>query len=92
MCNRTPTDVIEGLITLFLTILSIAGNTIDFKMNVINCVIVTCCSKASIRSLRLEKYMVGKRSKTMSEESEALSPVLDAVKLLAPTERTATKK
>ena len=37
MCNRTQNDVIWGLIALFLTN-QIAGNTIDFKMNVINCV------------------------------------------------------
>ena len=35
MCNRTQNDVILGLIALFLTN-QIAGNTIDFKMNVIN--------------------------------------------------------
>ena len=35
MCNRTQNDTIWGLITLFLTN-QIAGNTIDFKMNVIN--------------------------------------------------------
>ena len=34
MCNRTQNDVIWGLIALFLTN-QIAGNTIDFKMNVI---------------------------------------------------------
>ena len=35
MCNRTQNDAIWGLIALFLTN-QIAGNTIDFKMNVIN--------------------------------------------------------
>ena len=39
MCNRTQNDAIWGLIALFLTY-QIAGNTIDFKMNVINFVIV----------------------------------------------------
>ena len=34
MCNRTQNDAIWGLIALFL-INQIAGNTIDFKMNVI---------------------------------------------------------
>ena len=34
MCNRTQSDAIWGLIALFLTN-QIAGNTIDFKMNVI---------------------------------------------------------
>ena len=34
ICNRTQNDAIWGLITLFLTN-QIAGNTIDFKMNVI---------------------------------------------------------
>ena len=34
MCNRTQNDAIWGLITLFLTN-QIAGNTTDFKMNVI---------------------------------------------------------
>ena len=34
MCNRTQNDAIWGLIALFLTN-QIAGNTIDFKMNVI---------------------------------------------------------
>ena len=38
MCNRTQNDVIWGLIALFLTN-QIAGNTIDFKMNVISPVI-----------------------------------------------------
>ena len=37
MCNRTQNDVIWGLIALFLTN-QIAGNTTDFKMNVINVV------------------------------------------------------
>ena len=37
MCNRTQNDAIWGLIALFLTN-QIAGNTIDFKMNAINCV------------------------------------------------------
>ena len=36
MCNRTQNDAIWGLIALFLTN-QIAGNTTDFKMNVINC-------------------------------------------------------
>ena len=35
MCNGTQNDAIWGLIALFLTN-QIAGNTIDFKMNVIN--------------------------------------------------------
>ena len=35
ICNRTQNDVIWELIALFLTN-QIAGNTIDFKMNVIN--------------------------------------------------------
>ena len=35
MCNRTQNDAIWGLIALFLTN-QIAGNTIDFKMNVIS--------------------------------------------------------
>ena len=35
MCNRTQNDEIWGLIALFLTN-EIAGNTNDFKMNVIN--------------------------------------------------------
>ena len=35
MCNRTQNDAIWGLIALFLTN-QIAGNTSDFKMNVIN--------------------------------------------------------
>ena len=34
ICNRTQNDAIWGLIALFLTN-QIAGNTIDFKMNVI---------------------------------------------------------
>ena len=34
MCNRTQNDAIWGLIALFLTN-QIAGNTIDFKTNVI---------------------------------------------------------
>ena len=34
ICNRTQNDVIWELIALFLTN-QIAGNTIDFKMNVI---------------------------------------------------------
>ena len=38
MCNRTQNDAIWGLIALFLTN-QIAGNTIDFKMNVISYVI-----------------------------------------------------
>ena len=37
--NRTQNDAIWGLIALFLTNQN-AGNTIDFKMNVINCVIL----------------------------------------------------
>ena len=36
--NRTQNDAIWGLIALFLTNQN-AGNTIDFKMNVINCII-----------------------------------------------------
>ena len=39
MCNRTQNDAIWGLIALFLTN-QIAENTIDFKMNVINIVII----------------------------------------------------
>ena len=35
ICNRTQNDAIWGLIALFLTN-QIAGNTSDFKMNVIN--------------------------------------------------------
>ena len=35
ICNRTQNDAIWELIALFLTN-QIAGNTIDFKMNVIN--------------------------------------------------------
>ena len=35
MCNRTQNDAIWGLIGQFLTN-QIAGNTSDFKMNVIN--------------------------------------------------------
>ena len=35
MCNHTQNDAIWGLIALFLAN-HIAGNTIDFKMNVIN--------------------------------------------------------
>ena len=38
MCNHTKNDAIWGLIVLFLTN-QIAGNTIHFKMNVINFVI-----------------------------------------------------
>ena len=38
ICNRTQNDAIWELIALFLTN-QIAGNTIDFKMNVINSVI-----------------------------------------------------
>ena len=44
MCiNRTQNDAIWGLIALFLTN-QIAGNTIDFKMNVINLVIYSILS------------------------------------------------
>ena len=39
MCNRTQNDAIWGLIALFLTN-QIPENTIDFKMNVINMVII----------------------------------------------------
>ena len=39
ICNRTQNDAIWGLIALFLTN-QIAGNTIDFKMNVISFEIV----------------------------------------------------
>ena len=39
MCDRTQNDPIWGLIALFLTN-QIAGNTIDFKMNVISNVIL----------------------------------------------------
>ena len=39
ICNCTQNDVIWGLIALFLTN-QIAGNTIDFKMNVIISVIM----------------------------------------------------
>ena len=39
MCNRTQNDAIWGLIVLFLTN-QIAGNTSDFKMNVINEIII----------------------------------------------------
>ena len=39
ICNRTQNDAIWELIALFLTN-QIAGNTIDFKMNVINPVIL----------------------------------------------------
>ena len=35
MCNRTQNDAIWGLIALYLAN-QIAGNIIDFKMNVIN--------------------------------------------------------
>ena len=38
MFNRTQNDAIWGLITLLLTN-QIAGNTSDFKMNVINMII-----------------------------------------------------
>ena len=38
ICNRTQNDAIWGLIALFLTN-QIAGNTIDFKMNVISLII-----------------------------------------------------
>ena len=38
ICNRTQNNAIWGLIALFLTN-QIAGNTIDFKMNVIKIVI-----------------------------------------------------
>ena len=38
ICNRTQNDAIWGLIALFLAN-QIAGNTSDFKMNVINRVI-----------------------------------------------------
>ena len=41
MCNRTQNDAIWGLIALFLTN-QIAGNTIDFKMNVIKRLIFPC--------------------------------------------------
>ena len=39
MCKRTQNDAIWGLIALFLTN-QIAWNTIDFKMNVINSIII----------------------------------------------------
>ena len=43
-CNRTQNDAIWELIALFLTN-QIAGNTIDFKMNVIIHVIVSGSGK-----------------------------------------------
>ena len=46
MRNRAENDAIWGLIALFLTN-QIAGNTIDFKMNVIKHVIHSFCSKYS---------------------------------------------
>ena len=39
MCNRIQNDAILGLSALFLTN-QIAGNTIDFKMNVIMIIII----------------------------------------------------
>ena len=41
MCNRTQNVAIWGLIALFLTN-QMAGNTSDFKMNVIKSVILSC--------------------------------------------------
>ena len=49
MCNRTQNDAIWGLIALFLTS-QIAGNTIDFKMNVINII-----TQIRVNAYRLEK-------------------------------------
>ena len=40
MCNHTQNDAFWGLIELFLTN-QIAGNTTDFKMNVIMCGIIS---------------------------------------------------
>ena len=60
ICNRTQNDAIWGLIALFLTN-QIAGNTIDFKMNVIKLEIIiketdfptkNCRSATKITQLR----------------------------------------
>ena len=52
ICNRTQNDAIWELIALFLTN-QIAGNTIDFKMNVIRLVITepeaTNCSSINFQ-------------------------------------------
>ena len=48
MCNHTQNDAIWELIALFLTN-QIAGNTIDFKMNVITTTITQNLRKALLR-------------------------------------------
>ena len=57
MCNRTQNDAIWGLITLFLTN-QIAGNTSDFKMNVITSEIFYCCYVAVIEHCCELEYLV----------------------------------
>ena len=54
MCNRTQDDAIWGLIALFLTN-QIAGNTIDFKMNVIKLNIST---KNRVTNILLKNMLI----------------------------------
>ena len=68
MCNRTQNDAIWELIALFVTN-KIAGNTIDFKMNVINQVVNTL--------LFFEmRYVTCLASKTSIEWPYCLFPIL----------------
>ena len=69
MCNRTQNDAIWRLIALFLTN-QIAGNTINFKMNVINHVIVSVCLKNFMFLSNIRKNS----SKTNSYSNKLIGP------------------
>ena len=56
ICNRTQNDAIWELIALFLTN-QIAGNTIDFKMNVIN-LGITSCSQHNVLNISSLNFLI----------------------------------
>ena len=73
ICNRTQNDAIWGLIALFLTN-QIAGNTIDFKMNVINHVIVLVCLKNFMFLSNIRQNI--NSTKTNSYSKNLIGPLL----------------
>ena len=76
ICNRTQNDAIWELIALFLTN-QIAGNTIDFKMNVIRLEIRFACFKISISIswLILRLFSSGKLKITLIDAEHSTSKV-----------------
>ena len=72
ICNRTQNDAIWELIALFLTN-QIAGNTIDFKMNVINVETLNCIHvDVSVFAMRVSIFVTGDFMSTFKIQSSQL--------------------